>query len=53
MVVKVRVVLSSSGQVTSDSSRSEEVKLQEHISRIVLVMPVFSIRWASVWKMFT
>ena len=53
VVVKVMVVLSSDEQVTSDSSRSEEVKLQEHISRIVLAMPVFSIRWASIWKMFT
>ena len=44
------VVLSSAEQVTSDSSRSEEVKLQEHISWIVLAMPVFSIRWASIWK---
>ena len=33
-------VLSSAEQVTSDSSRSEEVKLQEHISWIILAMPV-------------
>ena len=43
VVVKVMVVLSSAEQVTSDSSRSEEVKLQEHISWIASVILVFSI----------
>ena len=51
MVVKVMVLLSLAGQVASDSSKSEEVKLQEHISWIVLEMPVISICWASFWKM--
>ena len=43
VVVKVMVVLSSAEQVISDSSRSEEVKLQEHISWIASVILVFSI----------
>ena len=51
VVVKVRVVLSSTEQVTSDSSKSEEVKLQEHTSWIVFAMLVFSICWASSWRM--
>ena len=51
VVVKIMVLLSSAEQVTSDSSKSEEVKLQEHIPWIALVMPVFSISWASFWKM--
>ena len=51
VVVKIMVLLSLVEQVTSDSSKSEEVKLQEHIPWIALVMPVFSICWASFWKM--
>ena len=43
VVVKVMVVLSSAEQVASDSSKSEEVKLQEHISWIVFAMLVFSV----------
>ena len=38
------VVLSSAEQVASDSSKSEEVKLQEHISWIRFAMLVLSIR---------
>ena len=43
VVVKVMVVLSLVEQVASDSSKSDEVKLQEHISWIALAMLVFSI----------
>ena len=51
VVVKIMVVLSSAEQVASDSSKSEEVKLQEHISWIVFAILVFNICWASFWRM--
>ena len=51
VVVKVMVVLSLVEQVTTDSSKSEEVKLQEHIPRIVSAIPVISICWVSFCKM--
>ena len=50
VVVKIMVVLSSVEQVTSDSSKSEEVKLQEHISWIVFAMLALSIRLVCFWK---
>ena len=50
VVVKVMVVLSSAEQVASDSSKSEEVKLQEHISWIVFAMLALSIRLVCFWK---
>ena len=37
------MVVLSAKQVASDSSKSEEVNLQEHISRIVFAILVFSI----------
>ena len=43
VVVKVMVVLSSAEQVASDFSKSECVKLQEHISWIVTAILVFSL----------
>ena len=52
MVVKVRVVLSSAEQVILDSSTSDEVKLQEHISCIVFAMLVFSVSLVLFWKIF-
>ena len=51
VVVKVMVVLSLVEQVASDSSKSERVKLQKHISRIASAMPFFSKSWVSFWKM--
>ena len=45
------VVLSSVEQVASDSSKSEEVKLQEHISWIASAMLVFSVSLVLFWKM--
>ena len=45
------VVLSLVEQVASDSSKSERVKLQKHISRIASAMPFFSKSWVSFWKM--
>ena len=51
VVVKVMVVLSFFEQVASDSSKSERVKLQKHISWIASTMPVFSKSWVSFWKM--
>ena len=53
VVVKVMVLLSLVEQVASDSSKSEEVKLQKHISWIVLAMLVFSVCWLSFWKMLS
>ena len=44
------VVLSPAEQVASDSSKSEEVKLQEHISWIAFAMLVLSIRLVFFWK---
>ena len=44
------VVFSSAEQVISDSSKSEEVKLQEHISWIVIVMLVFSGSLVLFWR---
>ena len=40
-MVKVMVLLSLVEQVASDSSKSEEVKLQEHISWIASAMLVY------------
>ena len=43
VVVKVMVLLPSVEQVISESSKLEEVKLQEHISWIMFAMLVFSV----------
>ena len=42
VVVKVMVLLPSVEQVASDSSKLEEVHLQEHISWIAAAIPVIS-----------
>ena len=49
VVMNFMVVLSAE-QVTSESSKSDVVKLHEHISWIVLAMPDFSISCVSFWK---